>query len=86
MYKTQSPDVSEAAERAQLDILRRMGRARRWEMGLKMVDEGYSAQWKALERRHPDWTREQLLVEWVRVQYSEELSQRYAEYLRCKNK
>ena len=86
MYKTQSPDVSEAAERAQFDILRRMGRARRWEMGLKMVDEGYLAQWKALERRHPDWTREQLLVEWVRVQYSEELSQRYAEYLRCKNK
>lgn len=86
MYKTQSPDTAEAAERAQFDILRRMGRERRWEIGLKMVDEGFSSQWKALERLHPDWTRAQLLVEWVRVHYGEELSVRYADYLQCNSK
>jgi len=51
-----------------------------------MVDEGFSSQWKALERLHPDWTRAQLLVEWVRVHYGEELSVRYADYLQCNSK
>jgi hypothetical protein len=85
-YVTQSPDTSEAAERVQVDILRRLGRRRRWEMGLRLVDEGFDALWRALKNKHPGWTREQLLVEWVRVHYDDELAARYAEYLQCKNR
>lgn len=81
MYVTQSPDTSEEAERVQFNILRAMGKQRRWTQGLSMVDQGYRSQWQALERLHPGWTREQLLIEWVRIQYGEELSSHYTNYL-----
>lgn len=85
-YRTQSTDTSEAAERAQFEILRRMGRKRRWEIGQRLVDEGWKAQWSALAKRHAEYSQTQLLVEWVRVHYGEDLAARYAEYLRCKYK
>ena len=80
-YKTQSPDTSEKIERLQFDRLRQMGRAERYERGLSLVDEGLRALWRNLEKQHPNWSREQLMVEWVKVHYGEELSARYASSL-----
>ncbi len=77
-YKTQSPDTSEKFERLQFDRLRSMGPKERYARGLAMVDDGLRALWHSLERSHPDWSREQLMVEWVRIHYGDELASRYA--------
>lgn len=85
-YVTQSPDTSEAVERLQFEMLRRMGRKARFEAGLALIDESVEMMWHALERTHPDWTADQLQVEWVRVQFGEELAAHCAHYLRCKKR
>jgi len=84
-YKTQSMDTDERIERMQFVRLRSMGQNERYARGLSLVDEGLNALWKSLEHNHPNWTRPQLLVEWTRIHYGEELANRYAEYLKCRS-
>lgn len=81
-YKTQSSDTTERIEKMQFARLREMSSSERYARGLALVDEGLTAMWKSLERRHPDWTRSQLLVEWVRIQYGQDLATQYSESLR----
>ena len=85
MYKTQSPDTSVEVEKLQFERLRRIGRARRFEEGLALVDESIETMLRALQRLHPQWSEEQVQQEWIRVQYGEELAQRVAQYRERKN-
>ncbi len=85
-YKTQSPDTDARIEKMQFDRLRAMSPAERYARGLALVDEGLSALWKSLERLHPTMSRSQLLVEWTRVHYGDDLAARYAEHLKCQDK
>lgn len=78
-YQTQSPDTDERIERMQFARLRAMPPSERYVRGLVLVDEGLAAMWKGLERRHPNWTRSQLQIEWVRIHYGQDLANRYAE-------
>lgn len=82
-YRTQSSDTSEVVERLQFDHLRRMGRKGRWERGLARVDESLEMMWRAFVRRYPDASPEQLHVEWVRIQFGDELAARVEEFLKC---
>lgn len=82
-YRTQSSDTSEVVERLQFEHLRRMGRKERWERGLARVDESLEMMWRAFRRRHPDASPQQLHVEWVRIQFGDELAMRVEEFLKC---
>ncbi len=82
-YRTQSSDTSEVVERLQFDHLRRMGRKERFERGLARVDESLDMMWRAFRRRFPDASPEQLHVEWVRVQFGNELAERVQDFLQC---
>lgn len=73
-YRVLSPDTSEQVQRMQFEHLRRIGRKARFESGLAIVDESAAMMERALRRLHPDWTPEQLMVEWIRVQYGEQLA------------
>jgi hypothetical protein len=85
-YKTQSPDTDARIEKLQFDRLRAMKASERYARGLALVDEGLSALWKSLERLHPTWSRAELLVEWTRIHYGDDLAARYAEHLECHSK
>ncbi len=82
-YRTQSSDTSEVVERLQFDYLRRMGRKERFESGLARVDESLEMMWRAFVRRFPDASPQQLHIEWVRIQFGEELAGRVEEFLKC---
>ncbi len=83
-YKTQSEDTTRDVEERQTAYFRRLGRNGRLLAGAQMMDEGFNLFLASLKRRHPDWTAEQLRLEWVRVNYGEDLAQRYAAHLQCK--
>ncbi len=82
-YKTQSSDTHPVVERLQFERLRQMGRQARFEQGLARIDESLTLMWRALRRLHPNATAEEMHIEWVRVQFGEELAQRVADYLQC---
>ena len=64
-YRTQSEDTSEAAERAQTEILRRLGPRGRAKMASRLTARNWAGMQRALRRAHPDWSEQQLRVEWV---------------------
>ena len=82
-YRTQSSDTSEVVERLQFDHLRRMGRKERFERALARVDDSLETMWRAFHRRFPDASPEELHVEWVRIQFGEDLAGRVQEFLKC---
>ena len=82
-YRTQSSDTSEVVERLQFERLRLMGRKARWERGLARVDESLEMMWRAFRRRYPHASPQQLHVEWVRIQFGDELAVRIEEFLKC---
>ncbi len=78
IYRTQLNDTDDAAERAQIGILRNLGPRGRAKMASRLTARNWDAMQRALRRAHPDWSEQQLRVEWVRVQYGEELACKYA--------
>ena len=85
-YRTQSSDTSEVVDRLQFDHLRRMGRKERFESALARTDEGLFLMWRSLKRRMPTATPAELHVEWVRVQFGDELSRKIEAFLQCKTR
>ena len=77
-YRTQSSDTIEAADRAHYEILRRMSRRERAKMAARLTARNWAGMKRALLRAHPDWTPQQLQIEWVRIQYGEGLARSYA--------
>lgn len=76
MYKTQSPDTSEAAERAQFEMLRRAGVPKRVQRMNEMSRFVVEASRRAIGRRHPEWSRREVLLFWVDQHYGEEIAKR----------
>jgi hypothetical protein len=58
-----------------------MGRKERFERGLARVDESLDMMWSAFRRRYPDASPQQLHIEWVRVQFGDELAARIEDFL-----
>lgn len=77
-YRTQLKDTDAAAERAQIEILRNLGPRGRAKMASRLTARNWAGMQRALQRAHPDWSEQQLRIEWVRVQYGEELARKYA--------
>lgn len=80
-YRTQSIDTSEEVERVQIEHLRRIGARERARRASRLTARNWAGMKRAFHRLHPGWTPQQLRIEWVRVQYGDELAGRYAQWL-----
>jgi hypothetical protein len=82
MYRTQSPDTSEAAERAQIEVLRRLGPGKRIETMRRLSRSQLKMAWSGLRRAHPQLSERELQVLAVRLWYGEEEAQRLEKALK----
>jgi uncharacterized membrane protein YccC len=85
-YKVLSPDTHPEVEKVMFEHLRRMGRQQRFERGLRRVDASLESMWRAFRRTHPHLSEDEMHIEWVRVQFGEDLAARLKEWLECRAK
>lgn len=76
MYKTQSPDTSEAAERAQFEMLRRAGARRRLELARAQTASATRLAQRRIARSHPQWSEQEIGLHWTALMYGEEAAHR----------
>ena len=86
MYKTQSPDTSEAAERAQFEMLRRAGSRRRLQLALAHTASATRIARSRIARRHPQWSEEEVGLHWTALMYGEETERRVRLELQRRNR
>jgi hypothetical protein len=75
-------DTDPHAEQVLIEGLRRSSNAER---GRSMVSLTDTVRWlsrRAIHRAHPDWNERQLALEFVRLNYGQELADRVGEYLK----
>ncbi len=78
MYKTQSADTTEEAERVQMAMLRGASVAKRAQRMNALSCFVIEASRRAIERAHPEWSRREVLLFWVRQHYGEEVGEALA--------
>ena len=71
-YVTQSSDTTEAAERAQIEVLRRIGMDGRVRMMRRLSLTQRSMAWAALKKANPRLSEVELKVKAVAIWYGEE--------------
>lgn len=85
-YRTQSSDTSRETERAQIEILRRLGPRKRLETLRKLSRGQKKLAWSALLRSHPHLSPRELQVKAVEIWYGAEHAQRLEAALRERGK
>lgn len=76
MYKTQSSDTSEAAERAQFEMLRRAGSRRRLELARAQTATATRIARSRIAHAHPEWNEQEIGLHWTAIMYGDEIAQR----------
>ena len=75
-YVTQSPDTTEAAERMQVAVLRRLGAGKRFETMRRLSRTQSKLARSALRRAHPHLSERELQVKAVELWYGAEHARR----------
>lgn len=78
---TSSPDTAPAAERVQIELLRRATTAQRAALAISLSETAIALSRRAIRRAHPDWSEREVLLEWAALHYGRELSERVRAYL-----
>jgi len=73
--RTQSSDTSPAAEAVQIELLRRAGTARRVALMDSLTTAAIALSRRAIARTHPDWTEQEVLLEWAALNYGRDLAE-----------
>ena len=79
--KTQSADTSLEAEKAQIELLRKAGVAKRTSLALSLSQTVIAMAKRAIGRRHPDWSARQVNIAFVEYHYGRELADNLRQYL-----
>ena len=79
MARPQPEDL--AAHAIQIDLLRKATTARRFGLARSLSATAIELSRTAIRRRHPDWSEREVLLEFARVHYGVELSDRVRAYL-----
>jgi hypothetical protein len=79
--RTQSRDTDPDAERMQLDLLRKMTAAERFQLVRSLTQTTRQLAWRAIQRANPDATAEEIALIFVAVHYGEDLANRLRAYL-----
>ena len=74
-------DTHPAAERVQLELLRRAGPTKRAALALSLSHTVIALSRRALRERMPDASERELLLRWAALHYGEELAGRVRRYL-----
>ena len=81
MYKTQSLDTSEEAEKLQFDLLRRAGSRRRLELARAHTSSATRLARSRIARAHPQWSEQEIGLHWTALMYGEEAANRLRQVL-----
>ena len=73
-----SPDTSLEAHRKQIEILQKMTGEQRLQITFEMSDKARQELIDDIKKQHPEFTKQQLIIEIIRRCYGEELSQKVA--------
>lgn len=79
MYKTQSEDTTEDADKMQFSLLRRAGAQRRFELARLQTASATKMSRRRIARQHPAWSEQEIGLHWATLMYGEEVAER----LRC---
>lgn len=74
------------AYQVQIDLLRRAGPVRRAALAAEMTTVAVASSRRAIRRLHPDWSEQEINLEWARVHYGEALAARVRAYLAARGK
>jgi hypothetical protein len=77
MYRTQSPDTSENAERVQIDILRKMGVGGRTHRMRSMTHHAILRARKAIATANPHLDEHGVTIEFVSTVYGDDLARKF---------
>lgn len=80
-YRTQSPDTSEEFERVQFAHLRAAGREKRWRLAQAHIASCVRQTRAQLAKQHPEWSRQEVALQWAALVYGEELAARVRQHL-----
>ena len=72
------PDTSLEAHRKQIEILRKIPPERRSLISFELSDNVRQNAIAGIKKQHPEFTKQQLIIEIIRRCYGEELSQKVA--------
>ena len=73
-YRTQSIDTSIEAEQFQVDLLRRAGALKRFRQARMLTESARTASWWAVRKAHPELSRLQAVLFFVKLVYGEQLA------------
>jgi hypothetical protein len=76
--RTQSPDTDPAAEAVQVEILRRIGPARRLALAMSLSRTAIDLSRRAIAISHPEMSERERTLLWLRVHYGREIAESVA--------
>ena len=79
--KTQSPDTHPTIEQIQIELLRKIGPARRLELALSLSQSALELAREGIRKANPNASEEEIGLIFVEVTYGKELADRVRNYL-----
>ncbi len=79
--KTQSEDTHPAAERVQIELLRKATVAQRFRLVRSLSKTTMQLAWRAIERANPGANEDELMVKFVTIHHGPELGDRVRAHL-----
>ena len=76
MYKTQSPDTSEAVERIQFDLLRNASKRRRLELARAHTFSATRLSRRRIARQNPTWNDQEIGLHLISLMYGAEIEEK----------
>jgi hypothetical protein len=74
--KTQAMDTSPELEKIQFDLMRQAGPQRRFELAREFTGSMIALARSRIAAQHPDWTTQQVALQWAEIMYGEETAKR----------
>jgi hypothetical protein len=74
-------DTHPSIARKQIELLRAAGMDRRFELAVSMSSGVIRLSRLDIAARHPDWSEQDVKLEWVRLHYGDDLARRVRERL-----
>ena len=74
--KTQSPDTQPEVEQIQIELFRKAGSVRRFNLARSLSQTAIELSRRAIRRQHPDASEEEVRLIWVALHYGQDLADR----------
>ena len=85
MARTLSRDTAPGAEAVQIDLLRKASVSRRLTLARSLSTSVIQLSRRAIARRHPDASAQEVCLMWARLHYGADLANRVQAYLKSRD-